>query len=141
MGDFYKQKIVYSEIVQYPKFYLDNEKKFFAEATSFIMIGEHLEFLCSVLHSTAVSFFFKTFYAGAGLGETGIRYKKAFLENLPIPKPETAIEIKIIQLVEKITSSITTGFNPLEHENEINQIVYGLYNLTSDEIEFIENIK
>ena len=33
-------------------------------------------------------YIFKNYYAGGGLGEKGIRYKKAFLNNLPIPKQE-----------------------------------------------------
>ncbi|MDD2245549.1 MAG: hypothetical protein PHI70_03300 [Proteiniphilum sp.] len=44
IDDFYKQKIVYSEIVREPQFYLDNEGRFFPEATTFIMTGEYLEY-------------------------------------------------------------------------------------------------
>ena len=34
-------------------------------------------------------YIFKNYYAGGGLGEKGIRYKKAFLNKLPIPKQES----------------------------------------------------
>lgn len=87
--DFEKEKIVYGEIVQEPRFYLDNGEcelgVFYAEATSFILTGEHLHYLLGMLHSQLVTFAFKTFYAGGGLGESGYRYKKAFIERLPIP--------------------------------------------------------
>lgn len=50
------------------------------------MTGKNIEYLYKLFHTKAITFFFKTFYAGGGLGENGYRYKKAFLENLPIPK-------------------------------------------------------
>ncbi len=71
--DFEKEKIVYGEIVQEPRFYLDNGEcelgYFYAEATSFILTGEHLRYLLGMLHSKLITFAFKTFYAGGGLGE------------------------------------------------------------------------
>ncbi|WP_425251174.1 DUF7149 domain-containing protein [Helicobacter pylori] len=90
LEDFEKEKIVYGEIVQEPRFYLDNGEcglgYFYAEATNFILTGEHLHYLLGMLHSKLITFAFKTFYAGGGLGESGYRYKKAFIERLPIPK-------------------------------------------------------
>lgn len=90
LEDFEKEKIVYGEIVQEPRFYLDNGEcelgYFYAEATSFILTGEHLRYLLGMLHSKLITFAFKTFYAGGGLGESGYRYKKAFIERLPIPQ-------------------------------------------------------
>lgn len=90
LEDFEKEKIVYGEIVQEPRFYLDNGEcelgVFYAEATSFILTGEHLRYLLGMLHSKLITFAFKTFYAGGGLGESGYRYKKAFIERLPIPQ-------------------------------------------------------
>ncbi len=101
--EFEKEKIVYGEIVQEPRFYLDNGEcelgVFYAEATSFILTGEHLHYLLGMLHSQLVTFAFKTFYAGGGLGESGYRYKKAFIERLPIPK----ITTKNQELAQKIT--------------------------------------
>jgi len=117
MDDFNRQKIMYSEIVQQPQFYLDKNGEFFAEATAFILTGEHLEYLYHILHSKATTYFFKTFYAGGGLGENGYRYKKAFLEKLPVPKPSVPID-----------------FN----EKNLNEAVYKLYQLMEEEIEFIE---
>ncbi len=68
LEDFEKEKIVYGEIVQEPRFYLDNGEcelgYFYAEATSFILTGEHLRYLLGMLHSKLITFAFKTFYAG-----------------------------------------------------------------------------
>lgn len=83
--DFNKPKIVYSEIVREPQFYLDKDGSFFPEATVFIMTGKGIENLYYAFHSKLITYIFKRFYAGGGLGEEGYRYKKAFFEKLPIP--------------------------------------------------------
>ncbi|MCQ2617374.1 class I SAM-dependent DNA methyltransferase [Helicobacter pylori] len=148
LEDFEKEKIVYGEIVQEPRFYLDNGEcglgYFYAEATSFILTGEHLRYLLGMLHSKLITFAFKTFYAGGGLGESGYRYKKAFIERLPIPK--------ITEKNKKIADKITDGAeailvlkekdpkaNTQKLEKEIDALVYQLYNLTDEEIKIIEN--
>ncbi|GHP85023.1 type II restriction endonuclease [Helicobacter pylori] len=147
LEDFEKEKIVYGEIVQEPRFYLDNGEcelgYFYAEATSFILTGEHLRYLLGMLHSKLITFAFKTFYAGGGLGESGYRYKKAFIERLPIPK--------ITPQNQKLAHKITDGAkailalkekdpkaNTQELEKEIDALVYELYNLTDEEIKIIE---
>ncbi|GAA9080262.1 class I SAM-dependent DNA methyltransferase [Helicobacter pylori] len=147
LEDFEKEKIVYGEIVQEPRFYLDNGEcelgYFYAEATSFILTGEHLRYLLGMLHSKLITFAFKTFYAGGELGESGYRYKKAFIERLPIPK--------ITPQNQKLAHKITDGAkaileakekdpkaNTQKLEKEIDALVYQLYNLTDEEIKIIE---
>ncbi|WRE22020.1 class I SAM-dependent DNA methyltransferase [Helicobacter pylori] len=148
LEDFEKEKIVYGEIVQEPRFYLDNGEcelgYFYAEATSFILTGEHLRYLLGMLHSKLITFAFKTFYAGGGLGESGYRYKKAFIERLPIPK----ITEKNQELADKITDGAKQILalkekdpkaNTQKLEKEIDALVYQLYNLTDEEIKIIED--
>ncbi|WP_208370422.1 DUF7149 domain-containing protein [Helicobacter pylori] len=148
LEDFEKEKIVYGEIVQEPRFYLDNGEcglgYFYAEATSFILTGEHLRYLLGMLHSKLITFTFKTFYAGGGLGESGYRYKKAFIERLPIPQ----ITEKNQELARKITDSTKQILalkakdpkaNTQRLEKEIDALVYQLYNLTDEEIKIIED--
>ncbi len=148
LEDFEKEKIVYGEIVQEPRFYLDNGEcelgYFYAEATSFILTGEHLHYLLGMLHSKLITFAFKTFYAGGGLGESGYRYKKAFIERLPIPQ----ITEKNQELARKITDGAKQILalkekdpkaNTQKLEKEIDALVYRLYNLTDEEIKIIED--
>ncbi len=148
LEDFEKEKIVYGEIVQEPRFYLDNGEcelgYFYAEATSFILTGEHLHYLLGMLHSKLITFAFKTFYAGGGLGESGYRYKKAFIERLPIPQ----ITEKNQELADKITDGAKQILalkekdpkaNTQRLEKEIDALVYQLYHLTDEEIKIIED--
>ncbi|PUD60777.1 type IIG restriction enzyme/methyltransferase [Helicobacter pylori] len=148
LEDFEKEKIVYGEIVQEPRFYLDNGEcelgGFYAEATSFILTGEHLRYLLGMLHSKLITFAFKTFYAGGGLGESGYRYKKAFIERLPIPQitpKNQELAHKITDCVEQILQAKAKDpkANTQELEKEIDALVYQLYNLTDEEIKTIED--
>ncbi|MFP5952767.1 class I SAM-dependent DNA methyltransferase [Helicobacter pylori] len=148
LEDFEKEKIVYGEIVQEPRFYLDNGEcelgGFYAEATSFILTGEHLRYLLGMLHSKLITFAFKTFYAGGGLGESGYRYKKAFIERLPIPKitPQNQeLADKITDCAERILKAKEKDpkANTQRLEKEIDALVYQLYHLTDEEIKIIED--
>lgn len=143
LSQFESEKIVYSEIVRKPQFYLDVNLNFYAEATSFILTGENLKYLIAFLNNDFVAFIFKTFYAGGNLGENGFRYKKAFLEKLPIPKINSKnqkLANELINLVDEILKAKEQdkNANTQELENKINSLVYKLYNLTDDEIKIIE---
>ena len=140
--EFEKEKVIYSEIVREPQFHYDNEK-FYVEATSFLMTGEHIKYICGLLNSKSLSFFFKKYYAGGGLGKEGYRYKKAFLENLPIPPitPSNESTVRQIELlVDKILAEKKENpkGNTIAWEREIDRLVYQLYELTDEEIEIIE---
>ncbi|EAI8874168.1 class I SAM-dependent DNA methyltransferase, partial [Campylobacter jejuni] len=141
--EFEKEKLVYSEIVRKPQFYLDVNLNFYAEATSFILTGENLKYLIAFLNNDFVAFIFKTFYAGGNLGENGFRYKKAFLEKLPIPKINSKnqkLANELVNLVDEILKAKEQdkNANTQELENKINSLVYKLYNLTEEEIKIIE---
>lgn len=116
MEDFFKPKIIYSEIVREPQFYLDNNGKFYPEATVFIMTGTGIESLYYAFHTYIVTYIFKRFYSGGGLGEEGYRYKKAFFERLPIPKEIMSMNI---------------------NDATIEQTLIELYKLTKEERHFI----
>jgi type II restriction/modification system DNA methylase subunit YeeA len=141
--EFEKEKVVYSEIVQHPQFYFD-KNGFYVEATSFLMTGENIKYICGLLNSKPVAFFFKKYYAGGGLGEKGYRYKKAFLENLPIPSTNDDNE-PIVTQIETLVAEILTAkkqypqTDTKQLERQIDQLVYQLYDLTEDEIAIIEN--
>jgi adenine-specific DNA-methyltransferase len=147
--EFEKEKIVWQEIVREPSFAYDNTG-IYVEATGFLMTGKNLKYLLGLLNSKPVAFFFKTFYAGGGLGEDGYRYKKAFLERLPLPPITKENQPLADQIVQKVQEILTLTQSPdfetsqekqqkvKELEREIDQLVYKLYGLTEDEIRTIE---
>ncbi|MCS7202347.1 MAG: Eco57I restriction-modification methylase domain-containing protein [Dictyoglomus sp.] len=141
--EFEKEKIVWQEIVREPQFYYDKEK-FYIEATGFIMTGNNLKYLCGILNSNPVAYIFKKFYSGGGLGEEGYRYKKAFLEQLPIP-PITPQNLNIINQIESLVDKIIKikkeegcQADTSYFEQQIDHLVYKLYDLTEEEISIIE---
>jgi adenine-specific DNA-methyltransferase len=148
--EFEKEKIVWQEIVREPSFAYDNTG-IYVEATGFLMTGKNLKYLLGLLNSKPVAFFFKTFYAGGGLGEDGYRYKKAFLERLPLPPITKETQPLADQIVQKVQEILTLTQSPdfetsqekqqkvKELEREIDQLVYKLYGLTEEEIKIIES--
>ncbi|WP_270777879.1 TaqI-like C-terminal specificity domain-containing protein [Holdemanella biformis] len=137
--DFNKPKLMYSEIVQEPHFYYDDNTHFYPEATTFIMNGDNLKSLLLILNSKLTFNIFKLFYAGGGLGENGIRYKKAFLLNLRLPKlDETAnsilesyYEMLLVNNFQMETCCVIL--------NEVENYISKLYNLSQSEIDYLLN--
>ena len=73
----------------------------------------------------------------------GYRYKKLFLEQLPIPPITSSNEIivnKIENLVEKIIEKkkVNSVSDTSKLEQEIDKFVYALYELTVEEIRIVE---
>ena len=114
---FLEQKIIYAELVQGPKFYLDNEN-YFISNTGYIMNGSDLDVLIKYLNSLTVSILFKKYYS-TGMGETGFRFLKQYLELLPIPKSKSEILLNA------------------ENDNEIEEIICKIYNLSDMEQNYI----
>ena len=101
IDDFVKERIVWQEIVQKPCFCYTNDK-IYGEASSFVMIGEGLKYLTAILNSKFCTWAFKKFYAGGGLGKNGFRYKKVFLEQIPIPKIDAEAQKPFEEKVDKM---------------------------------------
>lgn len=96
-----KDKIIFSEIVSEPQFYYDTQK-YYPEATAFLITGENLKWLTAFLNSELITVLFRIFYAGGELVGK-YRYKKAFLENLPIPEPHKSYNSIIEKLVDYLS--------------------------------------
>ncbi len=134
---FEQEKIVWQEIIRTPQFTYD-EGEYYVEATAFVMTGEHLKYLLGLLNSTPVFYFFKMFYAGGGLGSTGIRYKKTFIKKLPIPQitPQNKhlaeqIENLVDQILQRKKQDKRADTKHLEAQ--IDELVFELYGLSEDE--------
>jgi len=130
LEDFYKQKIVFQEMVSEPSFILDFEGKYMCLDTARIITGENLKLLLAVLNSKIFFFSVKYFYGGGSLGELGVRMKHTFFEKFPIPT-------LCIGDVEKIHDYISTP--NIKNIEKIDKILYRSFLLEENEIEFIES--
>lgn len=81
------KKIIYSDIVQLPRFYYDEIGKYLLESSAYKISGENLGFLTNFLNSPISAWIYKLFYSGGNLGSSSIRYKQAFLKKMPVPYP------------------------------------------------------
>lgn len=97
------------------------------------MVGEDIEYLYLLLHSKAITYLFKTFYAGGGLGERGYRYKKKFLERLPIPKFST-----LSAESQKVIEELYQGKPSFDYP-PLSRLLYQLYNFSEEEALYIES--
>jgi type II restriction/modification system DNA methylase subunit YeeA len=135
--DFNKPKIVWGEISDKPKFAFD-DSKYYAEATAFLMTGEKLKYLLAILNSKLSEWYFNQISTTTGMGTN--RWKKYKIEMLPIKEPTETEEL----LLEKIVNQILTAkksdpkADTTTLETEIDQLVYQLYELTTEEIKIIE---
>ena len=55
----------------------------FGEATAFVLTGEHLKFLCTILNAKLTHWFLRHTAPTSGMGV--IRWKKVYMEAVPIP--------------------------------------------------------
>ncbi len=62
------------------------------------------------------------------------------INNFPIPSLTLEIENSVVSIVDQILSAKqkNTKADTTSLENEINQLIYDLYDLTKDEIDIIE---
>lgn len=135
---FEEEKIIFSEIVSEPQFHYDINGTYTLD-TAFFITGQKLKYLIALLNSKPVTYIFRKFYAGGELVGK-YRYKKAFLERLPIPVPSKANESKFNSIVESIIqkkSSMSTA-DTTKEEKQIDLMVYHLYNFSLSEARIID---
>ena len=140
--DFDKEKIVWQEIAKEGQFFIDRDK-FYTLDTTRILTGKNLTYLLGILNSTFFLFAFKNYYAGGHLGSKGVRFKSEFMKSFPIPPITEANQGLVAEIENKVDEIIAAkaaapNADTSNLENEIDKLVYGLYDLTDDEIAIVE---
>ncbi|MCY3723423.1 MAG: hypothetical protein OXG97_14465, partial [Candidatus Poribacteria bacterium] len=139
---FSKEKIVWQEMATKGTFLIDRNK-FHSLDTTRILTGKNLPYLLGILNSKFFLFAFKNYYAGGHLGSKGVRFKSEFMKNFPIP-PITDVNQNLVAKIEnKVDATLAAKAadpdpDTTDLENEIDKLVYELYNLTKDEIAIVE---
>ncbi|EMG93873.1 Eco57I restriction endonuclease [Helicobacter pylori GAM119Bi] len=140
LEDFEKEKIVWTEMTDEPRFIYDN-KGFLTNQTCYFIARDD-KYLFAILNSKVIYFFMRQI--ASNLGEGAFRWIKQFIERLPIPKiteKNQELADKITDCTEQILQSKAKDpkANTQELEKEIDALVYQLYNLTDEEIKIIED--
>ena len=138
-SQFDEEKIVYPETTHSANFFYDSGE-FFLDKTCFMITGSDLKILVGLLSSTLMTFVYKRYCSGTVLGAKGYQYNKHALEKLPVAKILASQQQSFITLVDQILDAKHTNPNADTSglENEIDKLVYELYNLTEDEIAIVE---
>jgi hypothetical protein len=125
--DFYRQKIIFQEMVQEPSFMFDEAGTFFCLDTGRIITGYDIKFLLPILNSKLFFFAVKYFYGGGGLGDSGVRMKHTFFEKFCCPILNLHTKHQLEQLLQ------------IKDYQKIEDMIYELYSLSEEEIQFIES--
>ena len=134
--DFYKQKIVWKIIGDQMAFMIDN-KGFIVNNACYILTGNSLVYLSSVLNSKII----KWYSYLTNMNKTGVGDMQIGAQNLnlfPIPIINDYEQIQFQNIINKIVISKEKKLTTANFEAEIEMMVYKMYNLTQDEIDFIE---
>ncbi|MHA6711005.1 TaqI-like C-terminal specificity domain-containing protein [Dehalococcoides mccartyi] len=134
--DFSKQKIVWGEISDIPKFSLDQNGEFVMEATTFMMTGESLEFLLCFLNSRLSEYYFSKIGTTTGVGT--VRWKKYKIETFHIPRLTYDEQIPFAMILNKILSQKQKSLDTATLDKDLDKMIYRLFDFSEEEIQTIE---
>ena len=137
IGQFTKEKLLWIELADKGRFAYDDEG-IFGEATTFIITGKGIKFLCAVLNSTLTQWFLQQVAPTSGMGT--LRWKKVYVETIPIPEIDIESQRPFERLVDEILEAKASDpdADTSHLEWEIDRLVYDLYGLTEEEDTAIE---
>ena len=133
-------KIVWGEISDKTKFCIDDSGLYYPEATTFMLSGGNLYLLLAFLNCSVSEYVFSKIGTTTGVGT--VRWKKYKILELVVPNKLTTSQVNdIVNLCKKIVSlKKDNSSNTIEIERQLNYLIYNLYDLTEEEIEFIEKV-
>ncbi|MEA1984342.1 MAG: TaqI-like C-terminal specificity domain-containing protein [Euryarchaeota archaeon] len=135
-NEFQKEKIVYPDIAPTLTFILDINKMFLNNTCYFLNLGIYNKYAISLLNSNLINWYFKGI--SAQLSEKAVRHFNIYVEKIPIPKIDSEKQKPFVMLTDAIIAKKERGEDTTTEENQIDQLVYKLYDLTPEEIKIIE---
>ena len=138
--DFKKEKIVWIELTDSGRFALCNEEIYLLNSAYFLLPPSGIEskFLLGVLNSNTIRFYLGLIAETSGMGTS--RWINNYVKEFPIPEATCEQQALIIELVDQILAAKNTNLDAevSELEDEIDQMVYLLYDLDADEIDIVK---
>jgi len=138
MDDFFKQKIIYPNMTKFVPFFLDNSG-FMQNDKSFMIVGNHLEFLVAFLNSSLFKYCFLNDFPELQGGTRELR--KIFFDKIPVIRIDDKINDKFKKILDNMSDFRIKNLPTKQIEKEIDNMIFDLYNLTDlecEEIGFIE---
>ena len=135
--DFAKEKLIWIDLVNRGRFTYDNSGAFCLNS-AYMLSGHSIRYLCALLNSTFVTWFMNQTALTSGMGAT--RWFKSYVEAIPIPRISAAKQRPFVRMVDRILKVKDSDSNAdtSDLEREIDELTYGLYDLTEEERTAIE---
>ncbi len=134
MDDLSKQKIIWGELSDLPKFAFDTEGRYTPLNTAFLMTGQSLGYIIAFLNSPVSKYYFSSNIAtSSGVGT--IRWLKYTIETLPIP----LVADETMEEIECLVVNLETENHADEKLAAIDRRIYNLYGFTDEEVAFVEH--
>ena len=133
-SEFIEEKLFWIDLTEQGRFAYDLGEMFCLNS-AYMLTGNSLRYLCVVLNSALVTWFMQNSALNSGMGTT--RWVRFTVDRIPIPIIDAITEQPFIQLVNKILHAHDVGADTTDLEAEIDQLVFGLYELTEDEAQVI----
>ncbi len=134
---FAETKIVMPAIERSQAFAVDSAGHYSNDKTN-ICVSDEPEMLCAILNSSPLWW---ALTQTAATKQNGYyEFKPLYIRQLPIPPASATDKAKLTKLAERATKSVTAGDDAAVEriEREINEIIYRLFDLTADEVSYIE---
>ena len=133
--EFENSKIILPAIEKRTAFALD-ETGFFGNDKTSILVAPDAKFLAAILNSSITWWMIQQIASGKQGGY--FEFKPMYVAQIPIPKIEEKNQQPFAALVDRILELKKEGKDTQSLENEIDALVYRLYELTDEEIKIIE---
>ena len=134
-NDFYKQKIVWGNLCLSAQFSLVEDEYFINAPSPMIVPGN--KYLLAILNSKVADWYIRQL----GVTRNGgyFEYKPMFVEQLPVPYINEKQQKIFGEIVDKIHQSKQKNEDTSVLEEDIDNMVFQLYEFTSDEITYIRS--
>ena len=132
--DFFKQKIVWGNLCLKSQFAIAENDMFVNAPSPMIVPGN--KYILAVLNSPVGDWYIRSL----GVTRNGgyFEYKPMFVEKVPVPKIEKNQYKQFEDLVDTITL-IDNNLDINQVEQAINRLIYNLFQLSNDEIDYLES--
>ncbi|GAA4506579.1 TaqI-like C-terminal specificity domain-containing protein [Hymenobacter ginsengisoli] len=135
--DYERPKIIFPDIASRNQFTIDRNG-FYLDMTAFFIPLED-KYLLGILNSKVVQYFFCNISPVIRSGF--LRWKRQYIEQIPIPEPTTSQKVELAHLVDDILTSRSKDdkAKTVTAEEAIDKLVYQLYGLTTEESELVRD--
>jgi len=127
-------KIIYPNMTKFMPFYYD-ELGHYLNDKCFMITGQHLSYLTAFFNSSIFKYCFNNNFPELMGGTRELR--KIFFEIIPVKQVNDEINDIFERMVTKVQSLKSQQLPTLNVEQEIDEILFDLYNLTTEEKEVI----